>query len=74
MAAKNDGKVIVPYPGKIIKKGRAGKAVERIQRAVKVSEDGKYGTKTEAAVKAYQKRQGLTVDGKVGSQTWNRMF
>ncbi|MEY8741962.1 peptidoglycan-binding protein [Bacillales bacterium AN1005] len=36
--------------------------------------DGKYGTKTEAAVKAYQKRQGLTVDGKVGSQTWNRMF
>lgn len=31
--------------------------------------DGKYGTKTEAAVKAFQKKYGLTVDGKFGSKT-----
>lgn len=73
-AAKDDGKAIVPYPGKVIKKGCTGKDVERIQRAVKVTADGKFGTKTEVAVKAYQKRQRLTVDGKVGSETWNRMF
>ncbi|WP_182104284.1 glucosaminidase domain-containing protein [Niallia taxi] len=73
-ASKGDGKAIVPYPGKVIKKGSTGKDVERIQRAVKVTADGKFGTKTEAAVKAYQKRQGLTVDGKVGPKTWNRMF
>lgn len=73
-ASKSDGKAIVPYPGKVIKKGSTGKDVERIQRAVKVTADGKFGVKTEAAVKAYQKRQGLTVDGKVGPETWNRMF
>jgi len=72
--SKDDGKAIVPYPGKVIKKGSTGKDVERIQRAVKVSVDGKYGTKTEAAVRAYQKRQKLKVDGKVGPKTWNRMF
>ncbi|MEK4666558.1 glucosaminidase domain-containing protein [Niallia sp. FSL R7-0271] len=72
--AKDEGKAIVPYPGKVIKKGSTGKDVECIQRAVKVSADGKFGTKTEVAVKAYQKRQGLTVDGKVGPETWNRLF
>lgn len=72
--AKGDGKAIVPYPGKVIKNGSSGKDVERIQRAVKVNVDGKFGIKTEAAVKAYQKRQGLKVDGKVGPETWNRMF
>lgn len=73
-ASKNDSKAIVPYPGKVIKKGSTGKDVERIQRAVKVTVDSKFGSKTEAAVKAYQKRQGLTVDGRVGPVTWNRMF
>ena len=73
-STKGDGKAIVPYPGKVIKNGSTGKDVERIQRAVKVTVDGKFGTKTETAVKAYQKRQGLKVDGKVGPETWNRLF
>ena len=30
---------------------------------------GKIGTKTEAAIRAFQKKYGLTVDGKVGSKT-----
>ena len=32
--------------------------------------DGKFGKNTEAAVKAFQKDQGLTVDGIVGPATW----
>lgn len=32
--------------------------------------DGKFGSKTAAAVKAYQKDHGLTVDGDVGQETW----
>jgi peptidoglycan hydrolase-like protein with peptidoglycan-binding domain len=36
--------------------------------------DGKYGPKTTKAVKAYQKKQGLAIDGQVGIKTWNRMF
>jgi GH24 family phage-related lysozyme (muramidase) len=68
------GKDIVPYPGHLIKSGSKGKDVERIQRAVGADPDGIYGPKTEAAVKAYQKRHGLTVDGIVGPITWSMMF
>jgi len=67
-------KAIVPYPGKLIKKGSKGKDVERIQRAVKVKADGIFGPNTEKEVKAYQKRHDLTADGIVGPDTWNRMF
>ncbi|GKU81188.1 peptidoglycan-binding protein [Niallia sp. NCCP-28] len=71
---KTSSAAIVPYPGKLIKKGSIGKDVERIQRAVNVKVDGDYGPATEKAVKAYQKRKGLDVDGKVGKYTWNMMF
>jgi hypothetical protein len=72
--SKNTGKSIVPYPGHLIKRGSRGKDVERIQRAVGVTPDGIFGPKTEAAVKAYQKRHGLAADGIVGKQTWSVMF
>ena len=71
---KNDSKVIVPYPGHLIKRGSMGKDVKRIQRAVGVKVDGIFGPITEAAVKAYQRRHGLKVDGIVGPKTWNVMF
>jgi peptidoglycan hydrolase-like protein with peptidoglycan-binding domain len=32
--------------------------------------DGQFSTKTQTAVKALQKRKGLTVDGVVGDRTW----
>ena len=32
--------------------------------------DGKFGAKTEAAVRAFQEKNGLTVDGVVGRNTW----
>lgn len=32
--------------------------------------DGKFGTKTQNAVKSYQKNNGLSVDGIVGNNTW----
>lgn len=65
---------IVPYPGKPLKRGSKGKDVERIQRALKIPVDGIFGKQTEAAVKAYQKRKGLTADGIVGPKTWNMLF
>jgi hypothetical protein len=36
--------------------------------------DGKFGAKTEAALKDWQKKNGLTADGIVGQQTWRAMF
>lgn len=36
--------------------------------------DGIFGKKTLAAVKAFQKDKGLTVDGEVGKKTWNKLF
>ncbi|MGG1594921.1 N-acetylmuramoyl-L-alanine amidase [Terribacillus saccharophilus] len=72
--AKASGSAIVPYPGKLIRKGSKGKDVGRIQRAVGVKADEVFGPATEAAVKAYQKRKGLSADGIVGPATWNVMF
>lgn len=36
--------------------------------------DGIFGAKTRAAVKAYQKAKGLTVDGIVGVNTWGKLL
>ena len=36
--------------------------------------DWDFGSKTDAAVRAYQKKKGLTVDGVVGQNTWNKLL
>ncbi|MGO9489952.1 MAG: peptidoglycan-binding protein [Solirubrobacteraceae bacterium] len=47
-----------------------GDAVRRLQKALKLPEDGEFGPETEAAVRRLQARHGLTVDGVVGPATW----
>ena len=54
--------------------GMSGETVKSVQKLLKSlnyldSADGYFGSGTEAAVRAFQKRNGLTVDGKVGRQT-----
>lgn len=48
--------------------------IGEIQHYVGANIDGIYGPKTEAAVKVYQERNGLHVDGIVGKETWNSIF
>lgn len=43
--------------------------VAKVQRALGITADGKFGPGTKAAVVAFQKKNGLTADGIVGPQT-----
>lgn len=58
-----------------LKRGSTGSTVEQVQSKLKDQKfyfgavDGIYGSKTEKAVRNYQQKYGLTVDGKVGKQT-----
>ena len=57
------------------KKGSSGATVSQIQNVLKSrgfytgAVDGVFGSKTEQAVKSFQRAVGLTVDGKVGTNT-----
>ena len=58
-----------------LRRGSEGEAVEELQVLLNakygadLDVDGKFGAKTEAAVKAFQKGHGLTADGVVGAKT-----
>jgi hypothetical protein len=54
----------------VLKKGSKGESVRTLQEFLKITVDGDFGPKTESAVKSYQKKTGLTVDGVVGKNTW----
>ena len=76
--------MIPPYPGTALRLGSRGENVSIIQWSLNIinqgwgvtnqlSVDGIFGSGTEAAVIAFQRRVGLTADGVVGRQTWNAM-
>jgi Meckel syndrome type 1 protein len=54
--------------------GSQGELVAHVQRALGVTADGVFGPQTDAAVRAYQARAGLQVDGVVGLATWGSLF
>lgn len=45
-----------------------------VQKAVGVTVDGLCGANTDAAIKAYQKKHGLSADGAVGLNTWKKIL
>ncbi len=63
-----------------LKKGSTGSDVRTMQKRLKElgylsgSADGDFGTATEEAVKAFQKANGLTVDGKAGTKTLQKLY
>jgi peptidoglycan hydrolase-like protein with peptidoglycan-binding domain len=60
----------------LLKSGSKGLPVRRLQKRMQLAGfeipevNGRFGPKTEAAVKALQKQAGLAVDGIVGPNTW----
>ena len=59
----------------LYKRGASGATVTEIQRRLKAwgyydgAVDGVYGSRTEAAVRYFQRKNGLSADGQVGNQT-----
>lgn len=66
----------------VLKRGTVGAQVKTIQRLLlsmgydlgRYGADGDFGSKTDAAVRSYQKSNGLTVDGTVGKNTWGKIL
>ena len=58
----------------LLKLGSEGEDVKKLQEKLGVDPIGKFGPKTEAAVKAWQAINGLTADGIVGDGTWGKLF
>jgi peptidoglycan hydrolase-like protein with peptidoglycan-binding domain len=68
-----------PVDRPLLRRGMMSKQVGIVQQVLKVGEfykgaiDYDFGVKTEAAVKAFQKGQSLTVDGVIGDRTWQAL-
>jgi len=62
------------YPGKPLKQGSTGKAVQAIQTALGTTPDGKFGPVTDRLVRNFQTASRLTADGIVGPKTWAALF
>ncbi len=58
----------------LLKNGSKGEDVKKLQEKLGVEAIGTFGPKTEAAVKAWQKANGLKDDGIVGDATWSKLF
>lgn len=57
-----------------LSRGSRGPEVERLQKKLGLSVDGKFGKDTEDAVKAFQTKNSLTADGKVGKSTLKLLY
>lgn len=66
----------------VVKKGYSGKQVRALQQLLAANgcscgtwgADGDFGSATEKAVRAYQKSNGLQVDGAAGPETWSNLL
>jgi putative chitinase len=58
----------------LLKLGSTGDDVVKLQKKLGVDPIGKFGPKTETAVKSWQSANGLSADGVVGDGTWDKMF
>ena len=58
----------------IYKRGSRGEVVRQIQKALKLYPDGIYGVLTEERVRAFQRDNGLKVDGMVGPATLAKLI
>jgi len=58
----------------LLKLGSEGEDVKKLQIKLGIDPIGKFGPKTDAAVKAWQSANGLSPDGVVGPSTWAKLM
>ncbi|MGI2905492.1 peptidoglycan-binding protein [Tolypothrix sp. VBCCA 56010] len=69
----------LPELTRILRQGTKGEDVKALQRILNAQGfnagevDGDFGDRTEAAVRAFQIKASLTIDGEVGPQTWKAL-
>ena len=79
MTETEDEEVITLHPD-MLKRGSKGYQVRQVQRLLVCmgysagTADGIFGTRTEDALKDYQKDHGLTADGVCGQKTWEALL
>src|SRR3954471_15110647 len=74
-AASPANRAIAPgAPAGLLRLGSTGPDVVRVQSALGQVPDGVFGPRTDAAVRVFQGRNGLLVDGIVGPHTWGTLF
>lgn len=61
-------------PRRELRRGHNGEDVKELQRGLKIADDGKFGPKTEEAVKKFQKEHGLDETGIVDDATWKALY
>lgn len=73
MATGKAPEVVPTVEYKVTKKGSRGIWVRKLQQALGIHVDGKFGRGTEAALKAWQQAQGLEPDGIAGRVTYRAL-
>ena len=67
--SKPAAKSAIQIPKPVLKIRSVGEEVRKLQTLLKISVDGSFGPKTEAALKTFQKKYKLTADGSYGPAT-----
>ena len=68
----DDEEVSISLP--VLRKGCKESSVGALQKLLGIDCDNSFGKQTLAAVKEFQKTNGLEVDGVVGRKTWSKLL
>jgi hypothetical protein len=68
------GKQLVSFSGMYLGSGSTGPAVQAVQTAIGTTASGSFSSTTQAALTAWQERQGVTASGVTDAATWRSLI
>jgi peptidoglycan hydrolase-like protein with peptidoglycan-binding domain len=72
--ASSTRRALTTYSGMQLRTGSTGAAVKAVQKVVKVTADGRFGSKTRAAVQQWQRAHRVSANGVVDATTWRALL